>query len=59
MMDIDDISEKTGVRGQKKDTWKAKKKERKREKEREGKKIGNDVSALGQLPRLLIKSADG
>lgn len=24
-----------------------------------GKKIGNDVSALGQLPRLLIKNADG
>lgn len=33
--------------------------ENEREREREGKKIGNDVSALGQLPRLLIKSADG
>lgn len=36
-----------------KDTW------RTRERQRESKKIGNDVSALRQLPRLLIKSADG
>lgn len=33
--------------------------ERESEERREGgKKIGNDVSALGQLPRLLIKNAD-
>lgn len=53
MMYIDDISGKTGVRGIEKKT------RRERKRKRESKKIGNDVSASGQLPRLLIKSADG
>lgn len=33
--------------------------EKEKEKEKESKKISNDVSVRGQLPRLLIKSADG
>lgn len=53
MMYIDDISGKTGVRGT------GKKRHVESEREKEGKKIGNDVSASGQLPWLLIKSADG
>lgn len=54
MIYIDDISGKTGegvVGGKKRRV------ERKREKKQ--KDDGNDVSVRGQLPRLLIKSADG
>lgn len=53
----DDISGKTGggMVGEKKKRCV----EKEREKEKESKKISNDVSIRGQLPRLLIKSADG
>lgn len=53
----DDISGKTGGRDgrrKKKDAL-----EKEGEKEKESKEISNDVSVRGQLPRLLIKSADG
>lgn len=56
MMYTDDISGKVGVKRQKKDTWRAKERGGRGEGD---KKISNDVSASGQLPRLLIKSADG
>lgn len=53
MIYIDDISGKTG------EGVVEKKMHREREREGESKKIGNDVSVREQLPRLLIKSADG
>jgi len=62
MMYTDDISGKVGVRRQKKrhmESESERASEREREREREDKKISNDVSASGQLPRLLIKSVDG
>lgn len=59
MIYIDDISGKMGegVVGGKKKTRRERK--RPREREKESRKISNDVSVRGQLPRLLIKSADG
>lgn len=53
------LREGRGEKMKKKNGHMESERERKKVKKREGgKKMGNDVSALGQLPRLLIKNAD-